>query len=134
MIGLAEAKKARAGKCSACKHYHVGEKDSCPAFPGGIPQTMLDGEHKQYALCNQWVEKLKSRELAEWILYLTDSKKGAQFRIVEAAKNGETPDPHDFAMLDNKPGRPHKDQSSLPFGDLGEWEILENYCELENTA
>ncbi|MDO8946913.1 MAG: hypothetical protein Q7U88_07105 [Desulfocapsaceae bacterium] len=126
-FNLGEIEKKREGKCGACKLYE-NKKKCCPAFPHGIPQAILDGESKHWVSCVHWVAALTRKELKESLLCLSDTKKGAEFRILSAAKQRppEPLDPRDLAMLDNKQGRPHND----PFETaLREADIMEDYGE-----
>ncbi len=125
-FNLNEVEKKREGKCGACKLYE-NKKECCPPFPHGIPQTILDGESKYWVPCVQWVAALTRKELKELLLILSDTKKGAEFRILSAAKEGEPPAPRDIAMLDNKQGRPHKDPLKTAFYEA---DIMEEYGEL----
>lgn len=70
---------------------------------------------------------LTKKERAELVLYLTDSKKGAAFRISCAAKAGVSPDPRDIEMMGNKQGRPQKNDFQSA---LYEEDVMDDYCEL----
>lgn len=127
-LSLEEVEEQRAGRCGACKLYDE-KQDTCVIYPGGIPSLILNTEPKKNEKCAQWVERLTRKELKERFLSMSETKKGAEFRILFNARNGEPPDPRDLELLNNKQGRPLKDQGL--FGAFHEnYEILDNYTEL----
>lgn len=125
---LAEIIEGRAGRCGACKLYDR-KQDTCFIYPGGIPHSILNVEPKKNKHCDKWVERLTRKELKELFLSVSETKKGAEFRILFNARNGEPPNPRDLELLNNKQGRPPKDHGSLNAFHEADG-IFDNYIEL----
>ncbi|AJF07802.1 hypothetical protein [Geoalkalibacter subterraneus] len=112
-------KDARRQKCTTCIHRQDG--DVCLEYPDGIPRKRLDRKTK----CRTW----KDRWSADDIEAMLPTKKGAMIRIAEAAKNGESPNSDDFALLNNKQGRPKVERNPL-----ADHMIIEDFWELREQG